>query len=94
VSDASAILQQVLPGAQITSGKRGPNHPLTKANPRSFHATGAAVDIKPIPGQTFEQVAARIRAAGYTVHPDSRDEVKNPSGHATGPHWHYVIGGR
>lgn len=94
VPNAAAVLKSVIPNARVTSGKRGPNDPLTKANPRSFHTTGAAVDIAPIPSMTFEQVAAKLRAQGFSVHPDSRDEVKNPSGHATGPHWHFVIGGR
>lgn len=92
VPNASQVIGEIIPGARVTSGLRGPNDPLTKANPRSFHTTGGAVDIKPIPGMTFAEVAERLRAAGYKVHPDSRDEVKNPSGHATGPHWHFVIG--
>ena len=45
-----------IPGARVTSGLRGPNDPLTKANPRSFHTTGGAVDIKPIPGMTVHAV--------------------------------------
>ena len=92
VPDATKVISELIPGARITSGLRGPNDPLTKANPRSFHTTGGAVDIAPIPGMTFGQVAAKLRAAGYKVHKDSRDEVKNPSSHATGPHWHFVIG--
>jgi soluble lytic murein transglycosylase len=92
VPDATKVIAELLPNARITSGMRGPNHPLSRKNPRSFHKTGAAVDIAPIPGMTFEQAAARLRAAGYKVHPDSRDEVKNPSKAATGPHWHFVIG--
>lgn len=88
-------MRSVFPNARITSGYRGPDHPLSKANPRSFHTrTRAAVDIAPMPGMTFEQAKARLEAAGYYVHPDSRDEVNNPSGHATGPHWHFVIGAR
>jgi hypothetical protein len=95
VPDARAVIQQVLPGAKITDWRRDPNSALGRANPKSFHTrTGAAVDLRPIPGMTFEQVAHQLRAAGYDVHPDSRDEVKNPSGHATGPHWHFVIGQR
>lgn len=93
VNDAVSVMKSVIPGARVTSGYRGPNHPLSKANPRSFHArTKAAVDIAPIPGMTFDQVAQTLRAQGYTIHPDSRDEVSNPSSHATGPHWHFVLG--
>lgn len=93
VNNAKSIAQQVFPGARITDWRRDPNSSLGRKNPRSFHVkSGAAIDMAPIPGMTFEQAAARFRAAGYTVHPDSRDEVKNPSGHATGPHWHFVLG--
>ena len=95
VSNGAGVIQSVLPNATITSGYRGPNHPLSKKNPESFHTkTRAAADIAPIPGMTFQQVKAKLEAAGYYVHPDSRDEVKNPSSHATGPHWHFVIGER
>lgn len=95
VSDAVSALKAVFPGARVTSGYRGPNHPLSRANPRSFHArTRAAVDIAPIPGMTFEQAREQLARAGYAVHRDSRDEVNNPSSHATGPHWHFVLGER
>lgn len=93
VDDASAVTRNLLPSARITSGYRPPNHPLSRKNPNSYHTrTRAAVDMAPIPGMTFDQVADLYRKNGYNVHPDSRDEVKNPSSHATGPHWHYVLG--
>lgn len=41
---------------------------------------------------TFDQYVNRIRQAGFTIL-EARDEVNNPSAHATGPHWHVVIGG-
>lgn len=86
------MISQLFPNARITSGYRGPGHPLSRANPKSFHAqTAGAVDVAPIPGMTFEQYVSRIRAAGYRI-VEARDEVKNPSAHATGPHWHVVIG--
>lgn len=78
----------------MTSGYRPANHPLSRANPRSFHTqTHAAVDIAPIPGMTFDQARTQLGQRFY-VHPDSRDEVSNPSAHATGPHWHFVLGAR
>lgn len=93
VSNAKAIAEKVFPGVRVTDWRRDPNSRLGRANPKSFHnRTGAAIDMAPIPGMTFEQAAQRFRAAGYNVHPDSRDEVSNPSGHATGPHWHFVLG--
>lgn len=95
VSDGTGVARSVFPNAKITSGYRGPDHPLSKKNPGSFHTkTRSAVDMAPIPGMTFAQAKAKFEAQGYTVHPDSRDEVNNPSAHATGPHWHFVIGER
>ena len=49
---------------------------------------GAGLDA--VVAQQFE-VSQRILDAGYTLLED-RDEVNNPSSHATGPHWHFVIG--
>lgn len=95
VDDGVAALRSVFPDARVTSGYRGPNHPLSRANPRSFHTrTRAAVDIAPIAGMTFGQAARQLAQAGYAVHRDSRDEVSNPSSHATGPHWHFVLGAK
>jgi hypothetical protein len=92
VSDGVAALQGIFPNARVTSGYRGPDHPLTKANPKSWHSRSrAAVDIAPIPGMTFDQAAAKLRAQGYGII-EARDEVNNPSSHATGPHWHFVLG--
>ena len=85
------VVTDLFPNARVTSGYRGPNHPLSKANPSSYHKTPGAVDVAPIPGITFEQYVSRIRQAGNKII-EARDEVKNPSKHATGPHWHVVIG--
>jgi hypothetical protein len=95
VNDGVGALKRVFPNARVTSGYRDANHPLSKKNPDSFHTrTRAAADMAPIPGMTFQQAKAKFEAAGYYVHPDSRDEVNNPSNHATGPHWHFVLGDR
>lgn len=51
------------------------------------------MDIAPIPGMTFEQARQAIEGAGYGLL-EAIDEVNNPSSHATGPHWHFVIGSR
>ena len=86
------MIGQLFPNARITSGYRGPNDPLSKKNPTSYHAsTKGAVDIAPIPGVSFNEYIAGIRRAGYKII-EARDEVKNPSKNATGPHWHVVIG--
>lgn len=49
------------------------------------------MDIAPIPGMTFQQFVRKIQASGRKII-EARDEVTNPSSHATGPHWHVVIG--
>ena len=90
--NGSQVIPKLFKGARVTSGYRGPNHPLSKANPDSWHARSAgAVDMAPIKGKTFEQTAREIQAAGYTIL-EARDEVNNPTKHATGPHWHFVLG--
>lgn len=84
----------LFPQARITSGYRPPNDPLGQANPRSYHTqTHAAVDMAPIPGMTFDQARQHIQHSGYGLI-EAIDEVNHPSRNATGPHWHFVIGGR
>lgn len=93
VTDAKSIAEGLFPGVHITDWKRDPDSPLGRANPDSWHnRSGGAVDIRPIPGMTYEQARQRFTDAGYTLLEDI-DEVKNPSGHATGPHWHFVLAG-
>ncbi len=92
--DARTIIQSVLPNAEITSWKRDPHSSLGRANPSSWHnRSGGAVDIKPIPGMTYEQVLQTIKDAGYPII-EARNEVDNPSAWATGPHYHLVLGQR
>jgi soluble lytic murein transglycosylase len=92
--DGGSVVRSLFPGARITDTRRPANSRLGRANPRSWHVrSGGAVDIAPIPGMTFNEYVSRIRAAGYPII-ESRDEVNNPSSHATGPHWHVVIGQR
>lgn len=91
-ADGRQVISSLFPSARVTSGYRGPGHPLSKKNPGSYHArTKGAVDVAPIPGMTFEQFVRQIESAGYKII-EKRDEVRNPSKHATGPHWHVVIG--
>lgn len=94
VSDGGAIARQLFPNARITSTRRDASSRLGRANPRSYHVrTGAAVDMAAIPGMTFEQAKRRFEEQGYRLI-EAIDEYKNPSPHATGGHWHFVIGGR
>ena len=91
-ADGPDVIGRLFPNARITSGYRGPEHPLSLKNPSSYHAsTTGAVDIAPISGMTFKEYLSSIRQAGYRIM-EARDEVKNPSKYATGAHWHVVIG--
>jgi hypothetical protein len=86
-------LAQTFPGVRITSGKRDPNGRLGRANPRSFHNRGMAWDVAPIEGMSYDDFVGRVRNDGWNVL-EARDEVTNPSRHATGPHWHMATDGR
>lgn len=95
VSDGRNTLAAILPEARITSGYRPADHPLSRANPRSYHTrTRAAVDIAPIPGMTFEQAKQRIQSAGYGLIEALNETGGGRSRHATGDHWHFVLGQR
>jgi hypothetical protein len=85
-------LSQTFPGVRITSGRRDPNSALGRANPKSFHNVGKAWDTAPIPGMDFKQYVDRV-GQDYEIL-EARDEVSNPSAHATGPHWHMAVGDR
>lgn len=92
VGNGVEALRSILPGARVTSGYRSPDHPLSKANPKSWHTRSrAAVDIAPIPGMTFAQAKQAIQQRGFGLL-EAIDEVNNPSRHATGKHWHFVLG--
>ena len=94
VADAKAVARGLFPNIAITDHRRDPNSALGKANPGSWHnRSGAAIDVKPIPGMSFGDYVKRYRDAGYTIL-EARNEVgKGRSGHATGNHWHIVLGG-
>lgn len=88
------MVRSLYPGAHVTDTRRPADSRLGRANPGSWHVqSNGAVDVRPIPGMTFTQYVQGIREAGYSII-EARDEVTNPSGHSTGPHWHVVIGGK
>lgn len=96
MSDVFGTLKRLFPGVRVTSGYRGPDHPLTRKNPRSWHAQGSpdaprAIDVAPIPGLSFDQYVSKLRGSGLNV-VEALDEARNPSRHATGPHWHTAFG--
>lgn len=93
VADAKSIARGLFDNIAITQNRRDPSSALGKANPNSWHnRSGAAIDVKPIPGMKFTDYVKRYRDAGYTIL-ESRNEVgKGRSAHATGDHWHIVLG--
>lgn len=89
-------IRQTYPQARITSGYRGPDNPLTRKNPRSFHAHGSpddpqAVDVAPIPGVSFNDYVSSIKRAGVPV-AQAFDEASHPFPWTTGPNWHIAQG--
>jgi soluble lytic murein transglycosylase len=93
VADGGAAIKALFPGASITSTYRPSDHPLSKANPKSWHTKShAAVDVKPISGMTFDQYVKQVEGAGYTVLEAINEVGAGRSKHATGDHWHIVLG--
>lgn len=87
-----AVVEAIFPGVEVTDDIRDPNSALARENPDSYHLKGdGAVDVRPIPGMTFEEFINELEASGANVI-EKIDEVKHPSKHATGPHWHVVLG--
>jgi hypothetical protein len=85
------VIESVFPDAVVTDDLRDPNSALGRANPSSYHTQGdGAVDVRPIPGMSFDEFIGTLQSQGYEII-EARDEVNNPSGHATGPHWHVVF---
>ena len=92
VGNASAILKQLF-GIRPTSSYRAPDHPLSLANPNSYHTrTRAAVDVRPIPGMSFEDFVDRFRKEGFGIIEAINEVGAGRSAHATGDHWHIVLG--
>lgn len=93
VKDGAAVVKALYPQARQTSNYRAADHPLSKANPRSWHTkTHAAVDVAPIGGMTFEDYVKGYEEAGYTILEAKNEVGSGRSAHATGDHWHIVLG--
>jgi hypothetical protein len=94
VANGRAAALSVYPSLQITQNVRDPNSALGRANPNSWHnRSHGAIDSRRVKGLSFDQYIDGYKQAGYEII-EARDEYKNPSGHATGPHWHVVLGER
>lgn len=91
-----AVIEGLFPEAVVTDDVRDPNSKLGRANPGSYHVkSDEAVDVRPIPGMTFEEFIQQIEDAGYTIiEAINEDEGSGGkrSAHATGNHWHVVVG--
>jgi len=93
VANGGDVIKALFPGANVTSTYRPADHPLSKANPSSWHTRShAAVDVKPIPGMTFDQYVREVEGAGYQVIEAINEVGAGRSKHATGDHWHIVLG--
>jgi hypothetical protein len=90
-SNAVGDLKSLFPGIRITSGHRGPGGAGFASD--YHHTSHAAVDATELPGMTFGQFKAKIRAAGYPI-VEAIDEYKHPNKYTTGGHWHVVLGKR
>lgn len=94
IDNGRDALLSVYPDAHVTSWKRTADDPLTKANPTSYHYnSGGAVDIRPIPGMTFDQYVQGFVDKGYSIVEAKNEVGAGRSKHATGDHWHVVLGG-
>ncbi|WP_287459528.1 hypothetical protein [Sphingomonas sp.] len=89
--DAGADFRALYPGARITSQKRGPGGAGFAGD--WHHRSNAAIDVAPIPGQSFAGVEANLKRNGYPVI-EAIDEQAHPNKYTTGPHWHFVLGQR
>lgn len=80
---ARGLISGMFPGARITSGQRTPEHNADVGGaPRSYHLSGQALDIAPIPGMTFEAFRDSLKAKGLPT-TELLDE---------GDHWHWAFG--
>jgi hypothetical protein len=94
VPNGRSVIEKIFPGVHVTDNLRDPNSKLGRKTAGSWHLkSGAAVDVRPIPGMTFEQYVDGIKSQGYHII-QALDEVKHPSPNSTGPHWHVVIGAK
>lgn len=90
-AEVTALVREIAPGAIITQTSRSRSSTLGQANPTSYHLSGRAIDMAPVPGMTFEQMRSQLQARGLNI-VEAIDEVAHPSRHSTGPHWHFAWG--
>ena len=93
VADGGSVVRELFPDAHVTSTARSKDDPLSKANPKSWHArSNAAVDVRPIKGVSFDQFVQTFRDKGYSILEAKNEVGAGRSAWATGDHWHIVLG--
>lgn len=93
ISNAKQVGTSIFGADNITSSWRDPNSKLAKANPKSWHHNShAAIDVRPIPGMSFAEARRKIEERGYRLIEAKNEVGAGRSKHATGDHWHFVLG--
>lgn len=87
------LVKSLFPTARITSTKRSPSSALGRANPRSYHNIGQAIDIAPIPGVRFKDYVKSLENAGVNIVEALEEVGSGRTKHATGDHWHIAYTG-
>lgn len=93
--DLKAFVPNLGRGYTITSGYRGPDHELTKANPNSAHAKGLAIDVTAPSNKqgrdpaAFNRTVEQYRRAGFSI--SAKNEYLDPAKWSTGGHWHIEL---
>lgn len=65
---ARSHIEQIAPGARITSGARTPEHNRAVGGaPNSWHISGQAADFVPPKGMTLERFRAELKARGLPI---------------------------
>ena len=91
--NAKDAIQSIYPEAEVTSNIRDPDSELGKLG--GYHASSThAVDVRPIPGMSYEEYIQGIEDAGYSLI-EAYDESQKPADKRKarwwGPHWHVVF---
>lgn len=90
---ATGAIQNLAPGATITSGFRTPQHNAeVKGVPNSLHTRGGgeAADIQLPASVSPDQFRSQLQAAGYPITEFLVEKAGDP--HSTGPHVHWGWG--
>lgn len=86
-AEVQALVRQIAPGVRITSGLRTPSQNRgVNGAAHSYHLTGHAIDMAPLPGRTLDDFVQELRANGLNVIEALNETANSP--HSTGPHWH------